>query len=216
MAASLPRRDVTLAAFQEALLAVVQMEPRGQRLGAQTGRPPPKGSKTWSYALADGRVHDDAARRRPSEIDGSADLLRPLLVGNGGRKLDRLLQCCRCNVLLMDLRASPDPALRSPDDRRRRKDRMATYQYRCGLDGVFDVIRPMGTAGSRLPCPVCGSPAARAFSPPMLLLGARALLSAIERAEKTREEPEVVSAVPPRKRSPADASNPAVQSLPRP
>ena len=40
MAASLPRRDVTLAAFQEALLAVVQlavvqMEPRGQRLGAQ-------------------------------------------------------------------------------------------------------------------------------------------------------------------------------------
>jgi hypothetical protein len=35
MAASLPCRDVTLAAFQEALLAVVQMEPRGQRLGAQ-------------------------------------------------------------------------------------------------------------------------------------------------------------------------------------
>lgn len=74
MAASLPRRDVTLAAFQEALLAVVQMEPRGQRLVLRTGRPPPKGSKTWSYALADGRVHDDAARRRPSEIDGSADL----------------------------------------------------------------------------------------------------------------------------------------------
>ena len=96
---------------------------------------------------------------------------------------------------------------------------VAQYRYRCVVDGVFDVTRPMGTAGSRAPCPVCNSEAVRVFSAPMLSLAPRALVAAIDSTEKTRDEPEVVSALPPhqaRTRRPAAALNPALQRLPRP
>ncbi len=96
---------------------------------------------------------------------------------------------------------------------------MAIYQYRCALDGVFDVSRPMGTAGSQWPCPVCNSVAVRVFSAPMLSLASRRIVAAIDATEKTRDEPEVVSALPPRRartRRPAAAMNPALQRLPRP
>ena len=96
---------------------------------------------------------------------------------------------------------------------------MAKYQYRCVLDGVFDVSRPIGTAESRAPCPVCNSEAVRVFSAPMLSLASGPLVAAIDNTEKTRDEPEVVSALPPhraRTRRPAAALNPALQRLPRP
>ena len=96
---------------------------------------------------------------------------------------------------------------------------MATYRYRCVVDGVFDVSRPIGTAGSQWPCPVCNGVAVRVFSAPMLSLAPRALVAAIDSTEKTRDEPEVVSALPPhraRTRRPAAALNPALQRLPRP
>jgi hypothetical protein len=83
---------------------------------------------------------------------------------------------------------------------------MATYQYRCVRDGDFHVSRPMGTA-------------ARVFRAPMLSLAPRALVAAIDGAEKTGDEPEVVSMVPPRAvrtRIPMAAQNPALRRLPRP
>lgn len=96
---------------------------------------------------------------------------------------------------------------------------MATYQYRCVQDGVFDVSRPIGTAPPRSRCPVCGSEAARVFSAPMLSLAPRALVTAIDRTERTRDTPEVVSAIPPqgaRTRRSVVPPNPALQRLPKP
>ncbi|MEV0073251.1 MULTISPECIES: FmdB family zinc ribbon protein [unclassified Amycolatopsis] len=96
---------------------------------------------------------------------------------------------------------------------------MATYQYRCARDGVFEVRLPMGTASPSSQCPACGGEAARNYCAPMLSLAPRELVTAIDRTEKTRDEPAVVSAVPPvrgRTRGPAPTSNPALRRLPRP
>jgi putative FmdB family regulatory protein len=101
----------------------------------------------------------------------------------------------------------------------RKVHRMATYEYRCIQDGVFDVRQPMGTAGPKRRCPTCDGEAVRVFSAPMLSVGSRALVAAIDRTEKTRDEPDVVSALPPRRartRRPMAARNPALQRLPRP
>lgn len=95
---------------------------------------------------------------------------------------------------------------------------MATYQYRCVQDGVFEVSRPIGTATPTLKCPICHDEAVRVFRAPMLSLAPRAQVAAIDRTEKSRDEPEVVSSVPPRAgqtRRPV-AQNPAWQHLPRP
>jgi putative FmdB family regulatory protein len=97
--------------------------------------------------------------------------------------------------------------------------RMATYAYRCDRDGDFDVSRPIGAAARKSLCPVCNREAARVFRAPMLSLASRALVAAIDRAEKTSDEPEMVSAVPPRAvrtRNPIATQNPALQRLPRP
>jgi hypothetical protein len=53
----------------------------------------------------------------------------------------------------------------------------------------------------------------------MLSLSPRALVTVIDRAEKTSDEPEIVSALPPlaiRTRNPTATQNPALQRLPRP
>ena len=58
---------------------------------------------------------------------------------------------------------------------------MATYEYQCDLDGVFEVTRPLGTAPESVPCSVCGSEARRVLSIPMVRSGSRrALFAAIE------------------------------------
>jgi putative FmdB family regulatory protein len=96
---------------------------------------------------------------------------------------------------------------------------MATYQYRCVQHGDFDVSRPIGTAAPKSQCPVCDTEAARVFRAPMLSFAPRALVAEIDRTEKTSDEPEVVSALPPRagrRRNPIATQNPAWQRLPRP
>ena len=96
---------------------------------------------------------------------------------------------------------------------------MATYQYRCDQDGVVDVRQPMGSATRVRPCPVCGADAVRVFSVPMVSFASRARMAAIDRTERTRDEPDVVTAPPPRPargRVPATPPNPALQRLPRP
>lgn len=93
---------------------------------------------------------------------------------------------------------------------------MATYQYECERHGMCDIKRPIGEAGANHPCPVCGEQAVRKFSPPMLALQPAAWSSAQERAEGSRDAPEVVTSVPPaarqRKQRP---DNPALSKLPR-
>jgi putative FmdB family regulatory protein len=98
---------------------------------------------------------------------------------------------------------------------------MATYEYRCDRHGVFEVTRPLGTAPELVTCSVCGSEARRVFSIPMLSLsrGSRALVAAIDHAEKSRDEPEVVTSLPStgaRRRTPVLPLTPTLQRLPRP
>lgn len=96
---------------------------------------------------------------------------------------------------------------------------VTTYQYRCATDGVVDVSLPMGSALETWPCPRCAQDAARIFTPPRLSLGSRRIVEAIERTERSSDEPEVVTAIPSagRRQRPTPAtSNPAHQRLPRP
>jgi putative FmdB family regulatory protein len=98
---------------------------------------------------------------------------------------------------------------------------MVIYEYRCERDGLFDVPAPMGRAAPARSCPACGAPSARRYGAPMLSKAGRAprgVVTAIERAERSRERPDVVTAIPtPGRRTPvATAQNPALQHLPRP
>lgn len=96
---------------------------------------------------------------------------------------------------------------------------MAIYEYRCDDDGAFEMTRPLGTAPESVACPVCGSEARRVFSKPMLSLSPPALVAAIDHAEKSRDEPEVVASLPgtgARKRTPVLPLTPSLRRLPRP
>jgi len=96
---------------------------------------------------------------------------------------------------------------------------VAIYEYRCDDDGVLEVTRPLGTAPESVTCPVCGSEARRVFSKPMLSSVHPALAAAIDHAEKTQHEPDVVTSLPPtgaRKRTPVLPLTPTLRRLPRP
>jgi putative FmdB family regulatory protein len=94
---------------------------------------------------------------------------------------------------------------------------MATYEYRCLEDGVFEVVAPMGSVGKQACCPSCGRDGQRVFSAPMLALADRRLVAAIDRSERSRDQPEVVTQLPPSKRRQRVAPpNPALRRLPRP
>jgi putative FmdB family regulatory protein len=97
---------------------------------------------------------------------------------------------------------------------------VATYEYRCEQDGVFDVTRPLGTAPETVACPVCGSEARRVISVPMFRRGSRtALVAAIEHAEKSRHEPDVVTTLPStgaRRPTRVLPLTPTLRRLPRP
>jgi putative FmdB family regulatory protein len=74
---------------------------------------------------------------------------------------------------------------------------MAIYEYRCDHDGVFEVIRRLGTAPQTVPCSTCGRGATRVISLPRIRSTSRAgVFAAIERAERSRHEPEVVTSPP--------------------
>jgi putative FmdB family regulatory protein len=94
---------------------------------------------------------------------------------------------------------------------------MAAYVYRCDEHGLTERSLPIGTAGRTTDCPTCGSPAARVFTAPRLTLGDATRRALIDRTERTRDEPEVVSSPGPRpaRRTPV-AGNPALRRLPRP
>jgi putative FmdB family regulatory protein len=96
---------------------------------------------------------------------------------------------------------------------------MAIYEYRCGADGPFEVMRAIGTAPTSVACPVCASPSRRVWSAPMTTLVAPGLAAALDHAEKTRDEPDVVTSIPPRprhQRTPVLPLTPTLRRLPRP
>ena len=96
---------------------------------------------------------------------------------------------------------------------------MATYQYRCDEHGLVETTRPIGTAPPELRCTACGRPARRSYSSPRLALGDRRALALLDRTERTREAPDVVTALPPRapnRATPPVRASPAQRRLPRP
>ena len=99
---------------------------------------------------------------------------------------------------------------------------MATYRYRCDVDGPVDILRPIGTAPVTIACPDCGAASARVITAPMLGLADRRRMAVIDHTESTRSAPGVVSSVPaaPRAGGPRPVSapglDPRTSKLPRP
>ena len=73
---------------------------------------------------------------------------------------------------------------------------MATYEYRCARCGRFETAYPLGTAPPDARCPQCDNASHRVFTMPHVSLLSKELGRAHERAEKTRDEPEIVSEIP--------------------
>ena len=94
---------------------------------------------------------------------------------------------------------------------------MAVYVYRCDAHGFTERSLPIGTAQPTTSCPTCGATAMRVFTAPRLSLGDATRRALIDRTERSRDEPAVVSSPGPRpsRRAPA-AANPALRRLPRP
>jgi putative FmdB family regulatory protein len=90
---------------------------------------------------------------------------------------------------------------------------MATYEYECSRCGRFETHQPMGTASDSHACPECRRPARRIFSAPHFTAVPEQLATALEREQRSREEPEVVTGVPRRQRRPKP--HPALSRLPR-
>ncbi len=94
---------------------------------------------------------------------------------------------------------------------------MTTYQYRCPEHGPTDVQLPFGAATPTRDCPSCGAAMARVFSAPMLGLGSRAAIAALDRTRASADAPAVVSSPPPAARRTRTAPpNPKLSRLPRP
>ena len=96
---------------------------------------------------------------------------------------------------------------------------MVAYEYRCLVHGVFVEDFGMGDAPVSVVCGTCGQGAGRFYSAPILQRANPDRMALIDRAEKSRDEPDVVSSLPPRhpsKRTPMAPPNPALQRLPRP
>lgn len=99
---------------------------------------------------------------------------------------------------------------------------MVSYLYQCGAHGCFEIRRPIGDADMIADCPSCGTAGRRVYSAPRLAFAPRDRMVAIDRAERSAEQPEVVSAPEGGRRRapgaprPAWAANPALSRLPRP
>jgi putative FmdB family regulatory protein len=115
-------------------------------------------------------------------------------------------------------RVSPGGGTAASVENHQRERFMVFYQYLCHTHGAFNITRRLGKAPSQAPCPSCGSQARRMLSAPTVLNGRRSsLFSAMDRAEKSRHEPEVVTSLPPSGvRRPQVRMTPELRRLPRP
>jgi putative FmdB family regulatory protein len=93
---------------------------------------------------------------------------------------------------------------------------MVTYEYRCNRCGDFETSQPLGTATQSVPCPTCAGDAARVWSPPLLNRTPAPLARALAREDASRDYPEVLDDLPPRRRRhPNRPDHPAMSRLPR-
>ena len=73
---------------------------------------------------------------------------------------------------------------------------MPTYSFRCRGCGDFDVIAAISQRSDRATCPVCRQLRARVFSAPLLHTASKSLDTAVERAGRSAESPEVIRSIP--------------------
>ena len=91
---------------------------------------------------------------------------------------------------------------------------MPNYEYRCPECGIVEKFYPMGAAPSAEACSACGNAAKRLFSAPLLARTPQRLASALEMADKSRDEPAVVRRDDNRPRRDIQSPiNPALQKL---
>jgi putative FmdB family regulatory protein len=87
---------------------------------------------------------------------------------------------------------SPRAYLGTRDGRRERIDEVPVYEFMCDDCGPFDQRRSFAEAGDPMACPTCGRDARRVYSSPNTRRMPTALSGAMDRAEKSAHEPEVV------------------------
>lgn len=96
---------------------------------------------------------------------------------------------------------------------------MPLYEYHCDTHGPFERTLAIGTAPPALECAQCGRPSRRVFTAPALRTGRRsAWTAALDHADKSRHEPEVVTSLPAAQapERPRARLDPRMLSLPRP
>lgn len=93
---------------------------------------------------------------------------------------------------------------------------MATYTYRCAIDGPVDVRRPIGTAPATISCPACGATSARMITAPMLGLADPNRMALLDRTAASASHPDVVSSIPTGPRPAPPRLDPRTRKLPRP
>lgn len=95
---------------------------------------------------------------------------------------------------------------------------MPLYAYRCPDCRDFEVQSPMSQVREAVPCPVCGTPASRRFTPAHLSRSSGSAYKLIESTARSAAEPEVVSAPAGmvRRSRGGVTANPLHQKLPRP
>ena len=74
-----------------------------------------------------------------------------------------------------------------------RGDEMPIYDFICKDCGPFETRRSLAEAGEPTGCPSCGGEARRVYSMPNTKKVPAGLSKAMDRAEKSAHEPEVVS-----------------------
>lgn len=93
---------------------------------------------------------------------------------------------------------------------------MAAYEFACDEHGTFEVEATIGSAPSTSLCPHCDSHARRVFSAPMVGRVGSTVRAAAEHAERSSDEPDVVTSPPPRRPAAQQYTHdPADQRLPR-
>jgi putative FmdB family regulatory protein len=70
---------------------------------------------------------------------------------------------------------------------------VAVYAFDCASCGPLELVRPMAEASSPGPCPACGAPARRVFTPPGLPLLARPRRRVLDMEERSAHEPAVAT-----------------------
>ncbi|MGJ8676204.1 MAG: zinc ribbon domain-containing protein [Akkermansiaceae bacterium] len=68
---------------------------------------------------------------------------------------------------------------------------MPLYDYQCNEHGVFEHFNPMSKSGEPCACPDCGVSSPRLISAPFFKLLSPVVRNAMERNEKSRQEPHV-------------------------